>query len=89
MNTHGKRLTGLVTVILLFDTGAVAYAGGKVDTTFNKINFSANSSATIDNPYWPLALPNSNVLLQYKRDMKSKTLDVAFGSSPVLKRNRI
>ena len=54
MNTHGKRLTGLVTVILLFDTGAVAYAGGKVDTTFNKINFSANSSATIDNPYWPL-----------------------------------
>jgi hypothetical protein len=51
MKTHTRSL--LVTVILSCGAGAVAYAGGEVDTTFIAANFSA-SSANITNPYWPL-----------------------------------
>jgi hypothetical protein len=54
MNTNEKGLTALgVGVLIWASTGAAAYAGGLVDTTFHKENFP-DSSATIDNPYWPL-----------------------------------
>jgi hypothetical protein len=51
MNTHAGALAGVGAGILVW-AGAVAYAGGEVNTTFHLADFST-SSATIDNQYWP------------------------------------
>ncbi len=51
MNTHAGKLAVVGAGILVW-AGAVAYAGGEVNTTFHLADFSA-SSATIDNQYWP------------------------------------
>ena len=55
MKTNLKILTVLVAVVLLLGlSGAVAHAGGLVETTFDADNFPADSNI-IDNPYWPLS----------------------------------
>jgi hypothetical protein len=53
MKIHAKRLTVFGAGVLLWaGTGAAAYAGGEVDTTFHPENF-AETSASITNQYWP------------------------------------
>lgn len=51
MKTHAGTLAAVGAGILVW-AGAVAYAGGEINTTFHLADFSANS-ATIDNRYWP------------------------------------
>lgn len=68
MNTNVTRLNVLGAGVLLWaGTGAAAYAGGLVDTTFHPENFSENS-AIIDNPYWPLPAGTTFVFRTVAKD---------------------
>jgi hypothetical protein len=65
MNTHVKMLTVVGAGIVL--SGTSAYAGGRIDTTFNAADFSANS-ATIDNQYSPFPAGTTFVYQTVARD---------------------